>query len=460
MGLKTIRRALAAIVAGACLVFILASYGSSSGSYRFHSVLAVALSSTAVLFLLPGSRKWRPLSPTLTILFSALSLWGVLLVINAHADHSMANWTFTEFEARLFEAAPGTMTYSTSKYAVFELFVVFLSTFAIGRTTKTNTWRSYLALCLLTGILVTLTGLGHKIMGLETVWGFEDSQPPTFFAPFIYNANAAAYLNLTIPLALGFFCYQRRRGGSDSLMSLYLLAAGLIMVGSISAASKAGIAILIICLVLFLVLEWRSITFKRQSFSSGTTSLESRAVKSALAIAAVISAIAVMSLAISRFTELAGRVSEGGSGALIPGRIAMIKKMAAMAGPQEGSWHGFGPGSFPHIFPYFNAENEIAGTWLQGHSDPMQTLVEWGWLGALLWFSIGIGAVCRGFVLLRQIPEGSPERPLISAVIVSLLGVGLHSLIDFPLSIFSIHFVSVSLCALLWCLQPRYLKRF
>ena len=69
--------------------------------------------------------------------------------------------------------------------------------------------------------------------------------------------------------------------------------------------------------------------------------------------------------------------------------------MMRMSGWEEASWHGFGPGTFRHLVPYFNTEvgTEIDGVWLYGHCDPLQTTVEWGWLGAAAWLVIGGGAV-------------------------------------------------------------------
>lgn len=91
-----------------------------------------------------------------------------------------------------------------------------------------------------------------------------------------------------------------------------------------------------------------------------------------------------------------------------------------------------------------------AGRFDETHCDPVQTIFEWGYLGALCWFILGIGAVVRGiYLVLKKLPPPE-DTHLVKAMIISLVGVGIHSCFDFPLSLLSIHIIAVAFCTVLW----------
>jgi hypothetical protein len=127
-----------------------------------------------------------------------------------------------------------------------------------------------------------------------------------------------------------------------------------------------------------------------------------------------------------------------------------------MTGGEEGGWHGFRPGTFRHLFPYYNLGEQDAFELdpVFGHCDPLQTLVEWGWVGAAAWLVIGGGAVVVALLLLRRRTVlTAEETPLVRGVVVALLMVALHSCQDYPLSVYSIHLVAMLLCGVCWGLH-------
>lgn len=91
-----------------------------------------------------------------------------------------------------------------------------------------------------------------------------------------------------------------------------------------------------------------------------------------------------------------------------------------------------------------------AGRFDETHCDPVQTIFEWGYLGALCWFILGIGAVVRGIYLVLKKLVPPEDTHLVKAMIISLVGVGIHSCFDFPLSLISIHIIAVAFCTVLW----------
>jgi len=103
---------------------------------------------------------------------------------------------------------------------------------------------------------------------------------------------------------------------------------------------------------------------------------------------------------------------------------------------------GFGPGTFSVVFPFFAGAigDPTQIVWLFLHNDYLQTIMEWGWLGSLLWGTVFFGGTIvatRG--LLNSGRYWLPrQRLLLSLVLVSLVGVGTHAAVDFPLQISSI----------------------
>ena len=75
--------------------------------------------------------------------------------------------------------------------------------------------------------------------------------------------------------------------------------------------------------------------------------------------------------------------SEGG--ALWEGRVGIYR--VCWLSLQAAGWFGFGPGTFAIVFPYLRMEHGSAvnGVLRYAHQDYLQTALEWGRLGFLLW---------------------------------------------------------------------------
>jgi O-antigen ligase len=123
---------------------------------------------------------------------------------------------------------------------------------------------------------------------------------------------------------------------------------------------------------------------------------------------------------------------------------------------------GFGPGTFQTAFPYFTQDygNQLKGRWIFAHEDYLQTLVEWGYIGAGLWAVLifgGIGySLSRAFRQREQLSDS--KRITHFAIVTALLGVLLHALVDFPLQIASIQLYVAVMLGLLWG-SRHWLKR-
>jgi len=121
--------------------------------------------------------------------------------------------------------------------------------------------------------------------------------------------------------------------------------------------------------------------------------------------------------------------------------------------PHSG-WFGFGPGTFRTAFPFYNKHTgpETRGVWLYAHEDYLQILVEWGWIGAVLFAIAVFGGVGQAVWLLTRRHRRFFQEDYVLAV-ASLAGLGavlVHALGDFPLQVASIQLYVATLLGLLW----------
>ena len=356
---------------------------------------------------------------------------------------------------RPFPDLPGSPVASATKKFTFEIIAVFLFVIAIARSAESTIWRRILTAFALASLLVAITGMTHKILGFQTVWGIDDDQPELFFAPYVYNGNAASLMNLGIIIALSLALTAYRKDGTSRRFYLWLTCGAVIGVGILTASSKAGALILFGQLGLFVLFEAKTLLnlIRSKRRRKNKMSLEKKMALGASAIILAGFTIISTGLLNSRFQEMFEDIENTGEASTIEGRVEMMQLMMKLsADPNEAYWHGIGPGTFPYIIPSYrqDRESKIVGVWEYGHCDPLQTILDWGYFGALAWFTIGIGGVARGGYLLlkRKVPHD--DLHLFKGMVISLIGVGIHSCFDFPLSILSIHLVAISLCGILW----------
>jgi hypothetical protein len=122
---------------------------------------------------------------------------------------------------------------------------------------------------------------------------------------------------------------------------------------------------------------------------------------------------------------------------------------------------GFGPGTWSQTYPLFTDDALLRTFYLQmqfANQDYLQTLVEWGIFGSIAWAVIIGGAIRGGWYRLRRfrLTGGAigVEEGMVAGALVSVVGVGLHALVDFPLQVPSIQLYVAVLLGLLWSAGP------
>ncbi len=434
------------------------AFGSADRQYRETAISLTAISAALGYLIIP-KKSWFPrLGSIAWVSLGFLLCFGYFMVMNAKADHSTHTWSFTTLNDRLIPAGPGSITQSSSFRSLWELSAVIFAIIATSITTQTKAWRSVVGLIAVMGAMIAGIGIFHKSIAAKSVWLVDEWHAGSFFAPYIYNANAASYMNLSCALSLGLFLGQSEGPRTRIYRCLWFINALICGIGIIVASSKgATLILLLILLATLLFNKKRLFSLIRTDAKPKNLVFEKRVLIAGIVTLVLGFAMVSSQNLVSRTQVLYSDIAEGGYSESLGGRTAIMGLMQDMIKPSEGGWSGFGPGSFQHLVPYFAVKPgfNIRGRWMHGHCDPLQTIVEWGYFGATAWFTFGIGAVISGTRTLSRKSTSSKDRPMIRSMMIGLAATGLHSCFDFPFSIYSIHLSTMLLCGILWGLYGK-----
>ncbi len=349
--------------------------------------------------------------------------WG--MAANAHYAHDPQAWRFTAVPAR-WEGGPGSVDGAVSVAAmrrVTALLVLLLLTVDVARN---RCWRGRLRWTLvLAAFAVVVFGLVQRALGAPAIfWRGEPATGP-FFATFYYAANAGTFLNLGVPLAVGLALVSGQPGRVGGWQRpVALLAAAVSVAGGAVNASRAALVILGVSALA--MAAWGGWQWSRGRRTTGRRRGDG-----------VLAAAAVLALALlvgSVGTDVARE-----KWALLPTQLHgdNPRWLAMAAGarmlPDAGAW-GFGPGTFGLAFPHYThfLGDRIPGIWRYAHNDYLQTVLEWGWVGALAWGGLFFVNLGRAFVRAFDRDVAERERTLAFATAVALTGAALHAAVDFP----------------------------
>lgn len=329
-------------------------------------------------------------------------------------------------------------------------------------------WVSYLLVAhACNGALIASFGLAA---GGAHPWLFADDLKNLTgkpFAGFFHYSLAAAYFNTCLPgavlLAAGIpgswrsACVARKHGRAMAAWGFRRLA-GVMAVGSLMmaladnralAGQTSGAA------AVFLVLA--GLVVARLSRAGR------RAAAAGLGVGAILLAMAcavIAGWAVLDERVALGRLKTTGPGVEPPALVNRGDLMLPSRHPQRGlysferrlawataqelaarsRWWGSGPGSWSQVYPRQTTDPFLLSFFLHVqfvHSDPLQYIIEWGWLGGSAWMIILFGAALHGSRrtwkrwskgLLKS--AGGFSELAASAGLVAVL---CHSLVDFPL---------------------------
>ena len=388
----------------------------------------------------------RPMVPrSLAIIVSIVLLLGWWMALNAHSVYDSTFRVFAPIGALLPQLA-GSTDYVLSCALMLRVTLLVGTIFFVAEMVQRPRWLLWLWSALaISGGAVALLGLVEKGTGAKMIfwqpsvlWN-NDAYP--FFATYFYHANAGAFLNLVLPAVIGLTGWMISRHEQRVARGLLIGTAIIVVLAIVSNTSRmaqvvGGVLILALLATVLRPLIARAV----------------RGDKKKLALGAIIVAIVIVAVAqathldqpMLRWRQLAKQ---------LPVDERWAANRTALTAVGDAGAFGVGPGVFRAIFPHYQqlADQHPRGTWRFLHDDYLQTLLEWGWVGALalgaLFFG-GIAFAVRNY--LRAEDWSNRQRILLLCSLLALGGVAIHAAVDFPLQIFSIQLFVATYLGICW----------
>jgi O-antigen ligase len=354
---------------------------------------------------------------------------------------------------------PGSVDQKTSADQMVLITGLFCAFWVVSDLSTRDHWRRRFWLVLgLVGVSIVLLGLAQRLSNAPGIfWRTDLDCGRTFFATYRYHANAGAFINLILPFVAALCACAFRPKSSDFGKVFWTIALLAVLASACVNLSRAATLISAGLVAIFLVWQLLEIVRRR---GRGFNVLQIVVV---LAMVAGGSLFLVQQVGFSdaykRWQELGGVLADNF-------RYVAYDTIEHRLLPKSG-WWGFGPNTFSLIFPFFTNSlgYRIWGYWAQAHQDYLQTLVEWGYVGAALWFLFFGNCIARAtYSLWRRLRTWDGRtRALAVAALLAITSVLVHSTVDFPLQIASLQlYVSVILgiLAALQYVDPVRYRRF
>src|SRR5204863_2270840 len=318
----------------------------------------------------------------------------------------------------------------------------------VSDVSQSNRWllRLWYVIGLVGGSIAFL-GLLQKATGAHMI--FWQPPPPeevrvtTFFATYYYHGNAGAFLNLAWPLSAG-LVIRAFVSGSQPWMRAMWASVFLLTVAAVLANTSRMAQLVALLLLIAICVQFGPLLLRK--LSGGHKSV---ALAGALAVGLAFIAFAQAShfeQALNRWRSASEHIPDDARW--------QASRVATRALPDVGLF-GFGPGTFRVVFPIYNrfGSDQVPGTWRFLHEDYLQTVLEWGWIGGILWALLFFGGITVGIRGYKEHArrDWTPRRRVLQPlVIVALIGVALHALVDFPGQIESIQLSVATYLGFCW----------
>jgi O-Antigen ligase len=393
--------------------------------------------------LVIGRRRPRLPRPLLFVILALIGVGG-WMVINSGSIYDSDFRAFVpvrNFAPRF----AGSVDYAISAAWMLRGVLLLCALLFVVDLSRSDKWllRLWYTIGLVAGSIAFI-GLLQKATGARMI--FWQAAPvwwaTTFFATYYYHGNAGAYLNLVWPLTAGLALRAFTTSIHPAARALWMSMFIVILAAVVANTSRTAQLIAVLSLMVLCV-QLRPMVVRGLSRIGRN-----------IAVAGSI-AILLTLFALGQATHLEQPLKRWQS---VTQRILNDPRWRASAvatdALDDAGFLGFGPGAFRVVFPSYNnlANKPVPGTWRFLHEDYLQTVLEWGWLGAGLWALLFFGGITVGIRSFRKYArDWVPRRRLLQPlVIVALGGVALHALVDFPLQIASIQLYVATYLGLCW----------
>jgi hypothetical protein len=425
----------------ATLIFAPWAYGGTTAwsMAAINLLLGIALSFWLVELLV--ARRLPSLPRALIAISVAVLLLGWWMVANSASIYDSEFYLFVPLRPFL-PFGPGSIDYAVSVAWMLRATLLIGAIWLVADLVQDRQWLVRLWWTIgIGGASIALFGLVQKATGAEMIFWQPRPRLGTspFFSVFYYHANAGAFMNLALPLTFGLAwrASQKKQFGAQALwiaLSVIMMAATVANTSRMAQLIALGIGVTVAIMLLPRMVGM---------FSKGNAG-----VVLAGAIAVVILILAAAQ--ISHLEQPLKRWNELGQTYRTDERWSALK--VGVAALPDAGLLGFGPGTFRVIFPYYAGDAGAHGIWRFLHQDYLQTLLEWGIIGALLWATIFFGGLAVAIrARFRRSHGWRPRQKLILPLVsIALVGVALHALVDFPFQIMSIQLYVATYLGLCW----------
>ena len=340
----------------------------------------------------------------------------------------------------------GSVDYAISTAWILRGALLLFAILFVADLSQSNRWllRLWYTIGLVAGSIAFL-GLLQKATGARMIF-WQAAAPwgaTTFFATYYYHGNAGAFLNLVWPLTAGLTIRAFSARCHPATRAMWLSVFVLTIAGVLANTSRVAQLIALLLLMAICLRFGPALLRKVWHTERG------------VALAGTI-AILLALIALAQATHLEKPLSRWQSlSERIPHDARWQASRVAIGALSDIGLFGFGPGTFRVVFPSYNGgmNPRVPGTWRFLHQDYLQTALEWGWFGSILWGLLFFGGIAVGIRSYNQYAarDWTPRRRLLQPfVILALIGVALHAIVDFPLQIASIQLYVATYLGLCW----------
>lgn len=348
---------------------------------------------------------------------------------------------------------PGSCTLSVSPAATRQslfLLASYLGVFLVMAHTITG-WRSLrrtAAVLVISGFLMAVFALIQNFTGTRMIYWFHRPRTGgTIFGPFNNRNHFAAYMNMTLGLALALLPLRSRSFSAYGPKS-WRETISQLSIKEINQAILFGFTAVIMGGAVCLSLSRGAIT----SLAAGLgilgvfMTLHTRGIDPRRLIGTMILFIVAVVIwlgwepVIERLGSLPILAMEPLSGSRLPASVATLHMWGAFL------FTGCGFGCFQYAFPIFQSPSLQIGRFLHAHNDYAQLLAEGGLIGAIL--AILVFAMLIRTVLKNFSSASHDARFFIAGLTVSMTAIAIHSLVDFSLHKPANAFLLAALCGM------------
>ncbi len=408
-------------------------------------ILLTALVLWGAELLTSGRRPQFP--PLLLLLAGILMFVGGWMALNAKSFYD-SEFSFFVPLRNFVPPLPGSVDYAISGAWIVRGGLLLATMLFVSDLSQSSRWllRLWYVIGLVGGSIAFL-GLLQKATGAQMIF-WQPPPPPefgvtTFFATYFYHGNAGAFLNLVWPLSAGLviraFASRSQPGLRALWVIIFILTIAAVLANTSRMAQLVALLLLVVICVHFGPALLRKLPGAQKS----------------VAMAGAF-AIVLALIALAQATHLEQPLNRWQSvGERIPADARWQASRVALSALPGAGFFGSGPGTFRVVFPGYNigSSHPVPGTWRFLHQDYLQTVLEWGWLGSILWALIFFGGIAVGIRSYNMDAKRDwmPRRRVLQPLaIIALAGVALHALVDFPFQIESIQLYIATYLGLCW----------